>query len=93
MIVVITVVNQSSDHAQLRAQIMQMHTFNTDIIRLSLSSWLLELVRLLVLHDVAGCATVPLGVPQVMYAELNPDSELRKVNVSKSIKLGDFPAG
>ena len=26
-------------------------------------------------------------------AELNPDSELRKVNVSKSIKLGDFPAG
>ena len=45
-----------------------------------------------------GCERALLAVrlvspSQVMYAELNPDSELRKVNVSKSIKLGDFPAG
>ena len=30
---------------------------------------------------------------QVMSPELNPDSELRKVNASKSMQLGDFPAG
>ena len=34
-----------------------------------------------------------LAPSQVMSPELNPDSEVRKVNVSKSIKLGDFPAG